>query len=112
MGTTVNANCFCLLLLLGWQPEVQALGLPAGEVSSAHPAVVDETAISLDGKWRFRPFEAAEQDLVVPSFWDREPGLRDVHQGVFQRVSMCRRAFAAGGLSYASTPWVMRQTSR
>lgn len=83
MGTT-KVNLFCLLLL-GWQAGAPALGQPAVDISSTHPAVVGETAISLDGLWRFKPSEGAERDLIVPSFWDREPSLRDVHQGVFWR---------------------------
>lgn len=83
MGITARFNFLCFSLIAGSQAV--APGQPAGDILSAHPAVTDETAISLDGIWRFRPSEAAELDLVVPSFWDREPGLRDVHQGVFQR---------------------------
>jgi len=49
-------------------------------------ATAEETAISLNGTWRIAPADGAERQIAVPGFWERVPGLRDVHAATYTRT--------------------------
>jgi hypothetical protein len=49
------------------------------------PIVAEESVIPLDGAWRFQPAGGDERAMPVPSFWERQQSLRDVHRGVYRR---------------------------
>ncbi len=45
----------------------------------------EEIVVSLDGAWRFQPAGGEEREIFVPSLWERQSDLRDVHRGVYRR---------------------------
>ena len=57
-------------------------------------AIVEETALSLNGTWRIQPGNAEEREIAVPSFWERLPGLRDVHEATYTRQFDVPESFA------------------
>lgn len=57
-------------------------------------AIVEETAISLNGTWRIQPAGGTEQEIVVPGFWERVPGFRDVHEATYARDFDVPESFA------------------
>lgn len=57
-------------------------------------AIVEETVISLNGTWRIQPAGGEEREIAVPSFWERSPGLRDVHQATCTREFDVPESFA------------------
>lgn len=46
----------------------------------------EEIVVSLDGAWRIRPAGGEERDIAVPSFWDRQAELREVHRAMYRRT--------------------------
>lgn len=56
--------------------------------------IVEETAVSLNGTWRIQPAGGEEREIAVPGFWDRAPGLRDVHEATYTRVFDVPESFA------------------
>jgi hypothetical protein len=54
----------------------------------------EETAISLNGTWRIQPAGGEERDVVVPGFWERMSGLRDVHEATYTRPFDVPESFA------------------
>lgn len=57
-------------------------------------ATVEETAISLDGTWHIQPASGDEQEIAVPGFWERIPGLRNVHEATYTRAFDLPESFA------------------
>jgi hypothetical protein len=66
---------------------------PAPIVSAADP-VPEETSLSLNGTWRIQPAGTEERDIVVPGFWERSPGLADVHEAAYRRQFEVPESFA------------------
>ncbi|MGO9200431.1 MAG: sugar-binding domain-containing protein [Limisphaerales bacterium] len=54
-------------------------------IRAAAGSVPDETGLSLDGTWRIQPANGQEREIAVPSFWERSPGLANVHQVTYRR---------------------------
>jgi len=67
--------------------------LQQAEAATPSP-VPEETNISLDGTWRIEPVGGGERDIAVPSFWERAPGLANVHEAVYRREFDVPEAFA------------------
>jgi hypothetical protein len=61
------------------------LAQSAANVAQDQPGMVEESVLSLDGSWHFQPAGGVEREIAVPSFWERQPDLRTVHQGVYWR---------------------------
>jgi hypothetical protein len=55
---------------------------------------VEETAISLNGTWHIQPAGGTEQEIAVPSFWERTAGLRNVHEATYTREFDVPESFA------------------
>jgi len=73
---------------------VALLVLAVGRQAFGAGAIVEETAISLNGTWRIQPLGGEERDIVVPGFWERVSGLRDVHEAVYSRPFDVPESFA------------------
>jgi hypothetical protein len=56
--------------------------------------IVEETAVSLNGTWLIQPAGGEEREIAVPGFWDRAPGLRDVHEATYTRAFDVPESFA------------------
>ncbi|GEM_PF-302510 len=54
------------------------------EITSALRTDIEQ-ALSLDGLWRFVPRGGTEREITVPGFWERLPGLGNVHQATYRR---------------------------
>jgi len=52
--------------------------------SSSAPEAVDQIQ-SLDGTWNLEPAGAASREVAVPGFWDRLPGMANVHAATYWR---------------------------
>jgi len=61
------------------------LAVVTGPQASDANAVAEETAISLNGTWRIQPAGGEKREIQVPSFWERVPSLRDVHEATYSR---------------------------
>jgi hypothetical protein len=70
------------------------LAFGVGSQASSTGAIAEETAISLNGTWRIQPAGGEERDIVVPGFWERMPGLRDVHEATYTREFDVPESFA------------------
>jgi hypothetical protein len=57
-------------------------------------AIVEETAISLNGTWHIQPAGGEGREIVVPGFWERAPGLREVHEATYTREFDVPESFA------------------
>jgi beta-galactosidase/beta-glucuronidase len=57
-------------------------------------AAAEETDISLNGTWHIQPAGGAEREIAVPGFWERAPGLRDVHEATYTREFDVPESFA------------------
>jgi hypothetical protein len=62
-------------------------------------SLAQETVMSLDGTWRFSAEGVEPRDIPVPAFWDEQPGLKDVHLGVYSREFDLPAAFAGQRLA-------------
>ena len=70
------------------------LVLAIGSQALGAGAVADDTVISLNGTWHIQAAGGTEQEIAVPSFWDRAPGLRDVHETTYTREFDVPESFA------------------
>jgi len=59
------------------------LVLVVGSQAFGAGAMAEEMAVSLNGTWRIQPAGDAEREIAVPGFWERLPGLRDVHEATY-----------------------------
>jgi hypothetical protein len=57
-------------------------------------AVAEEATISLNGTWHLTPAGGTEREIAVPGFWERVPGLRDVHEATYTRGFDVPESFA------------------
>lgn len=64
-----------------------------GHAFGAGP-IAEETAIPLNGTWHLRPVDGEEREVVVPGFWERVSGLRDVHEAAYTREFDVPESFA------------------
>ncbi len=65
-----------------------------GSQAFGSAAATDETAVSLSGTWHIQPAGGTEQEIAVPSFWERTPGLREVHEATYLREFDVPETFA------------------
>ena len=63
-------------------------------LKAAASLIPEETSLSLDGTWRIQPAGAEERDIVVPGFWERSPGLANVHEATYRREFEVPESFA------------------
>ena len=66
--------------------------LPAAE-PVVEPADVEQI-LSLNGTWRLEPAGGQAQEVIVPGFWERIAGLRDVHEASYRREFDLPASFA------------------
>ncbi len=85
----MNARSHCRLA------AVAALFVFAvGSQALGADAAPEETTVSLNGTWHIQPAGGAAREIVVPSFWERAPGLRDVHEATYTREFDVPESFA------------------
>jgi hypothetical protein len=68
--------------------------LVVGRPAFGAGVLAEETAISLNGTWRIQPADGEERDIVVPGFWERVSGLRDMHEATYTRQFDVPESFA------------------
>ena len=73
-------------------------------IRAAAGSVPDETGLSLDGTWRIQPANGQEREIAVPSFWERSPGLANVHQVTYRREFEVPESFGGAG-ALDLMPW-------
>ena len=56
--------------------------------------ITQESVVSLDGVWRIQPAGGEEREIAVPGFWERLPGLANVHEATYRREFEVPESFA------------------
>ena len=77
-----------------WVTVVTLFVFVLGSQTLGADPVAEETAVSLNGVWHIQPTGGAEQEIAVPGFWERAPGLRDVHEATYTRTFDVPESFA------------------
>jgi hypothetical protein len=63
-------------------------------LASGAGAITEETRVSLDGTWRIQAADAEEREIAVPGFWERSPGLANLHEATYRREFEVPESFA------------------